>query len=245
MRKVLIIGATSAIATAIARLFAQDGDRVFLVARNEEHLKATADDLTVRGASVAGYKSLDVNALDRHKAVLDEAEKALDGIDIALIAHGTLPVQADCERSPGLTAQELQTNAVSTIALLTRLAERMEERRSGRIAVITSVAADRGRQSNYVYGAAKAAVDTFLEGLRQRLHKSGVGVTTIRPGFIDTPMTAGFRKGLLWAKPEAAAKRIHAAIGSGRDVVYVPFFWRWIMLVIRLMPRSLFKRIEL
>lgn len=245
MRKVLIIGATSAIAVAIARLFAKDSDRVFLIARNADHLKATADDLAVRGANLAGYRRLDVNALQEHQAVLDAAEKALDGIDIALIAHGTLPVQARCERSADLTVHELQTNAVSTIALLTHLAGRMEDRRSGRIAVITSVAADRGRQSNYVYGAAKAAVDTFLEGLRQRLHKSGVGVTTIRPGFIDTPMTAGFRKGLLWAKPEAAARRIHAAIGNGRDVVYVPGFWRWIMLVIRLLPRSLFKRIKL
>lgn len=245
MRRVLIIGATSAIAVAIGRLFAKDGDQVFLIARNEDHLKATADDLAMRGASLAGYRSLDVNVLNEHQAVLDEAEKALDGIDIALIAHGTLPVQSSCETSADLTVREFQTNAVSTIALLTHLAGRMEARRSGRIAVITSVAADRGRQSNYVYGAAKAAVDTFLEGLRQRLHKSGVGVTTIRPGFIDTPMTAGFKKGLLWAKPEAAARRIHAAIGKGRDVVYVPGFWRWIMLVIRLVPRSLFKRIKL
>ncbi|WP_404402126.1 SDR family oxidoreductase [Pelagibacterium halotolerans] len=245
MRTILIIGATSAIAAATARLFAQDGDRLFLVARNEERLKATADDLAVRSRNLAGYRNLDVNVLEAHQSVLEDAEAALGGLDIAFVAHGTLPDQWRCQGSPELTVEEFRTNAVSTIALLTRLAERMERNGRGRIAVITSVAADRGRQSNYVYGAAKAAVDTFLEGLRQRLYKAGVGVTVIRPGFVDTPMTAAFSKGLLWTTPEAVARSIHAAIVKGKDVVYVPFFWRWIMLVIRFMPRSLFKRISL
>lgn len=245
MHKVLIIGATSAIAEATARLFAEDGDRLFLVARRKDRLKATADDLTVRGAEIAGCRTLDVNDLDQHHTVLAEAEQALGGIDVALVAHGTLPDQQRCQTSAELTVQEIQTNAVSTMALLTRLSEMMEYKRNGRIAVVTSVAADRGRQSNYVYGAAKAAVDTFLEGLRQRLHKAGVGVTTIRPGFVDTPMTATFEKGLLWAQPDTVAKRIHQAILKGADVVYVPSFWRWIMLVIRLMPRRVFKVLKL
>jgi decaprenylphospho-beta-D-erythro-pentofuranosid-2-ulose 2-reductase len=245
MHKVLIIGATSAIAAATARLFAEDGDRLFLVGRRKERLKATADDLKVRGADMAGYGTLDVNELDRHGAMLTQAEKALGGLDVVLVAHGTLPDQSRCQESAQLTVQEFQTNAVSTMALLTRLSELMERKGSGRIAVITSVAADRGRQSNYVYGAAKAAVDTFLEGLRQRLYKAGVGVTTIRPGFVDTPMTATFEKGLLWSQPDAAARSIHHAIRKGADVVYVPSFWRWIMLVIRFMPRRVFKMLKL
>jgi decaprenylphospho-beta-D-erythro-pentofuranosid-2-ulose 2-reductase len=245
MHRVLIIGATSAIAEATARRFAEDGDSLFLVARHEERLRAIAGDLKMRGADIAGYQTLDVNDLDRHSAVLAEAEQALGSLDIVLLAHGTLPDQIRCQTSVELTVQELQTNAVSTIALLTHLAERMERKGSGTIAVITSVAADRGRQSNYVYGAAKAAVDTFLEGLRQRLYKVGVGITTIRPGLIDTPMTASFEKGLLWSQPEAATKRIHRAIRKGADVVYVPPFWRGIMLVIRLMPRRIFKVLKL
>ncbi len=245
MRRVLVIGATSAIASATARLFAGDGDRIFLIGRNESRLQATADDLAVRGATFTGWQVLDVNALDRHDNVLTQAEQALGGFDIVLIAHGTLPDQARCQASAEMMVQEFRTNAISTMALLTRIAEMMEKARHGRIAVITSVAADRGRQSNYVYGAAKAAVDTFLEGLRQRLHKVGVGVTTIRPGFVDTPMTADFKKGLLWAKPEAAARRIHRAIIKGADIAYVPPFWRGIMLIIRLMPRWIFKKITL
>jgi decaprenylphospho-beta-D-erythro-pentofuranosid-2-ulose 2-reductase len=245
MRRVLIIGATSAIAEATARLFAEDGDSLFLVARREERLRAVAGDLKMRGADIAGCQTLDVNELDRHSAVLTEAEQALGGLDIVFLAHGTLPDQIRCQTSVKLTVQEFQTNAVSTIALLTHLAELMERKGSGTISVITSVAADRGRQSNYVYGAAKAAVDTFLEGLRQRLYKAGVGITTIRPGFVDTPMTASFEKGLLWSQPEAVAKRMHRAIRKGTDVVYVPSFWRGIMLVIRLMPRRIFKVLKL
>ncbi|MDX8481136.1 SDR family oxidoreductase [Mesorhizobium sp. VK24D] len=245
MHKVLIIGATSAIAEATARLFAEDGDRLFLVARRKARLEAAADDLAVRGAEIAGCEVLDVNELDRHRAVLTRAEQALGGIDVALVAHGTLPDQQLCQASAKLTVEEIQTNAVSTVALLTRLSELMERKGKGQIAVVTSVAAERGRQSNYVYGAAKAAVDTFLEGLRQRLYKVGVGVTTIRPGFVDTPMTAGFEKGLLWAQPETVARRIHHAILKGKDVVYVPSFWRWIILAIRLMPRRIFKVMKL
>jgi hypothetical protein len=245
MRKVLIVGATSAIAEATARLLAGDGDRLFLVARREDRLQAIAADLVVRGADRVRWQTLDINDLERHDGAWNEAEQALDGIDLVLVAHGTLPDQALCQMSTDMTMAELRTNATSTIALLTLAAERLEQQGAGRIAVITSVAADRGRQSNYVYGAAKAAVDTFLEGLRQRLFKSGVGVTTIRPGFIDTPMTRAMDKGFLWTRPDDAARHIHRAIRRGRDVVYVPPYWRWIMLVIRLMPRAVFKRVTL
>jgi short-subunit dehydrogenase len=166
-------------------------------------------------------------------------------IDICLVAHGTLSDQPACQADVALTLQELKTNALSTIALLTLVAQRFERQRHGTIAVISSVAGDRGRQSNYVYGTAKAALDAFLEGLRQRLHKVGVRVVTIKPGFVDTPMTAAFRKGALWARPEQIAPRIHRAILRGTDVVYVPAFWRPIMLVIRLLPRRLFKMVRL
>lgn len=244
-RRVLIIGATSAIAQAVARAFAEEGDALFLTGRREERLKAIADDAKIRGSVVAGFAVLDVNVIDSHAEVLAQATTALGGLDVVLIAHGTLPDQARCQASVELTLQELRTNAMSTIALLTRLAEIFERQRSGTIAVITSVAGDRGRESNYVYGAAKAAVDTFLEGLRQRLHKSGVRVTTIRPGFVDTPMTAHFRKGLLWASPETVGRRIHSAIVKGADVIYVPAFWRGIMFLVRLVPGPLFKRLRL
>jgi short-subunit dehydrogenase len=140
---------------------------------------------------------------------------------------------------------ELHTNAVSVAALLTPIAARFEQRRSGAIAVISSVAGDRGRQSNYVYGSAKALVSAFLSGLRQRLYKAQVSVITIKPGFVDSPMTAAFRKGPLWAKPHQVAKGIVHAIDRSRTIVYLPWFWRAIMFIIRAIPEAVFRRLRL
>ncbi len=242
MQKVLIIGATSAIAEATARLLAEQGDQLFLLARNSERMISLADDLKIRGAGSVLYDTLDVNDFDRHQAALDQAVEQLGGIDIALIAHGTLPDQKACERDANLTQREINTNAISTISLLTHLANVFEKQGKGTIAVISSVAGDRGRQSNYVYGAAKGMVSIFLQGLRHRLHRSGIRVLTIKPGLIDTPMTAGFKKGFLWTGPDGVARAIMAGIEKGREEVYAPFFWRPIMMVIRHLPGFIFNR---
>jgi decaprenylphospho-beta-D-erythro-pentofuranosid-2-ulose 2-reductase len=178
--------------------------------------------------------------------VLDTAARQLGGIDIVLIAHGTLSDQAQCQTSVDALRHEFDVNAVSTMALLTLLANRLEAQRHGTLAVISSVAGDRGRQSNYAYGSAKAAVTAFLAGLRQRLAKANVDVLTIKPGFVDTPMTAGIaNKGALWAQPDAIAAGIVKAIERRRNIVYLPWFWRWIMLVIRHIPEPLFKKLKL
>ena len=245
MQKILIIGATSAIAEATARLFAARGDRLHLLARNRERLETMAKDLKIRGAESVSFDVLDVNDFDRHPALLDAASTILDGIDVVLIAHGTLPDQRACEGDFLRTLEELNTNAIGTLSLLTHLANRFEQQRHGVIAAISSVAGDRGRQSNYVYGTAKAAVTVFLQGLRNRLYKSGVRVLTIKPGFVDTPMTADFRKGLLWAQPERIAKDIVKAISASKDVIYTPWFWRPVMVLIRSIPEPLFKRLSL
>ena len=215
---------------------------MYLLGRNTERLTAIAADLMVRGAESAQYTLLDVNEFAHHTAVLDAAAMALSGIDIVLIAHGTLGDQKACEQDFAATLQELNTNAISVISLLTHLANRFEAQGHGSIVVISSVAGDRGRQSNYVYGTAKGAVTIFLQGLRQRLHKSGVQVLTIKPGFVDTPMTAEFKKGLLWAKPETIAHCIVRAVERRTDVTYAPSYWRWIMAVVRSIPEVMFKR---
>ena len=242
MKKILIIGATSAIAEATARIWAQRGDELFLVARNEERLNLVTKDLKVRGAPKVHEYCMDANDFGRHSSMLDKVFGVLGSIDIILIAHGTLSNQKECEHSIELTMQEIKTNALSVIALLTHLANRFEKQGTGTIAVISSVAGDRGRASNYVYGSAKAMVTTFISGLRQRLYGSGVSVVTIKPGFVDTPMTAKFKKGLLWAKPETVAEKIVCAIDKRKDEVYVPAFWWAIMVIIRLIPIALFKR---
>lgn len=245
MLKVLIIGATSAIAEATARCYAQRGARLYLVARSAERLADIAADLRVRGATNVGHACLDVNDLATHAAVLEQACQWLDGIDVALIAHGTLPDQPACEASVSTAMAEFATNGSSTIALMTALAPRFEAQQHGVLAVISSVAGDRGRQSNYLYGAAKAAVSTFASGLRQRLAKVGVSVLTIKPGFVDTPMTASFKKGLLWARADSVAAGIIKAIDRRDTVVYLPGFWRPIMFVIRSIPETIFRRITL
>jgi len=246
MKKILVIGATSAIAQATARLWATQGHRLYLVGRDEARLQTIAGDLKIRGAATVALTTLDVNDFDRHGAVLDAATAALGGLDIVLIAHGTLGDQSASEADFSVALQEFNTNAISVISLLTHLANRFEIQRQGTIAVISSVAGDRGRQSNYVYGTAKGAVTVFLQGMRNRLHRSGVQVLTIKPGFVDTPMTADIdKKGPLWARPEAIAQAILRGIEQRRDVIYAPWFWRWILAVIRLIPERLFKRLRL
>lgn len=245
MLNVIVIGATSAIAEATARRYAARGARLFLVARDRAKLADIAADLRVRGAVDVGQATLDVNRLDAHAEVLDQAWQLLQSVDVVLIAHGTLPDQAACESSVETALAEFATNGTSTIALMTALAPRLEAQGRGTLAVISSVAGDRGRQSNYLYGAAKAAVSTFASGLRQRLAKVGVNVLTIKPGFVDTPMTRDFPKGALWAKPDAIAIGIVRAADRGRSVVYVPFFWLPIMLIICHVPEFIFKRIKL
>ena len=244
-KRILIIGATSAIAEAAARQWAARGDALFLVGRKRQKLDDIAADLKVRGAANAGVFEMDATDAAMHPSMLEAAVTALVGLDVALIAHGTLPDQKACEASVAMTLAEIDNNGLSVVALCTLLGNHFEAQGSGSIAVISSVAGDRGRQSNYVYGAAKGMVTRYLQGLRNRLAKKNVQVLTIKPGFVDTPMTAAFSKGALWAQPGDVARGIVAAIDKGRDEVYLPGFWRLIMLVIRHIPEFVFKKLSL
>lgn len=245
MKRILIIGATSAIAEHYARIEAGRGSAIFLVGRDSGRLQAIAEDLIVRGVRRTATRSLDLTDIDGHDAMLDEAWSAFDGIDVALVAHGTLPDQAVCDEDPAWALTEFATNATSTISLMMRIAARLRRQGSGTLAVISSVAGDRGRASNCLYGGAKAAVTAYASGLRQRLAVNGVNVLTIKPGFVDTPMTKDFHKGFLWVGPSTVARGIAAAIDHRRAVVYLPWFWRPIMGAIRHIPEFLFRRMKL
>ncbi|NYH10137.1 SDR family oxidoreductase [Pseudomonas moraviensis] len=246
MKKILIVGATSTIASACARRWAVEGNEFFLVARDGPKLQQTCADLQARGASAVTPYLMDVNEIAGHAMMWETCLTTLQTVDICLIAYGSLPNQLACEQSIELTVEAFVTNGTSVIALLTLLAIRMATQRSGTLAVISSVAGDRGRPGNYVYGAAKAAVSTFCEGLRPRLFKSGVHVITIKPGFVDTPMTHGLKiPALLVAQPETVARRIVAGIECKTAVLYVPGFWAWIMCLIRAIPQPIFKRLNL
>ncbi len=245
MSTVLIVGATSAIAHETAKIYAKAGASLFLVARDADKLATVAADLRVRGAIRTETYALDLADIAAHPAMLRATTDAYGTLDAALIAYGTLGDQAACEASVDETVREWTTNATSVIALLTLLANQFAAQKRGTIAVIGSVAGDRGRKSNYVYGAAKGAVEIFLSGLRGRLLASGVAVVTIKPGFVDTPMTAGVPKNFLFAKPEAVARDIHAAMETGKDTIYTPGFWRWIMRIIRAVPEPIFKKLSI
>ena len=244
MRNVLILGATSAIATATARLLGERGDHLFLAGRNEAGLQALADDLRTRGARHVAVAQFEATDTAGHAALIESAASALGGLDTAIVAYGSLPDQAAIQDAPDRVLAELQVNFVSVAALLTLLATRFEREGQGTIVAIGSVAGDRGRAVNYVYGSAKAGLACFLSGLRQRLWSKRVNVITIKPGFVDTPMTAGLGKGALWSTPEAIAAGIVHAIDSRRSVVYLPGFWRPIMACIRSIPEWIFVRLR-
>lgn len=245
MKKILIVGATSAIAESCARLWAQRGDQIFLAARQEGPLKSLESDLRTRGAQKVASTVFDANDFDRHDALIAAAMQHMGGLDTVLIAHGTLSDQTKAQLDWTYAAKEVQTNGLSVIALLTKLAQPFEAQGHGCLAVISSVAGDRGRQSNYVYGSAKALVSAFMSGLRQRLLPKGVNVMTIKPGFVDTPMTAHLLKGPLWAQPDQVARAIVKGVDKGAHVLYVPSFWFVIMTIIKTIPEFVFVKLKL
>jgi len=246
MKKILIIGATSTIATACARLWAVQGAEMFLVGRNQLKLEQTAADMKARGAGEVTTYVMNFSDFDAHQKMIDSCLSALKQIDIGFIAHGTLPDQQVCEHDVNKAVEEFTINGISVIAILTKLANQFEVQRCGTLAVISSVAGDRGRPTNYLYGAAKGAVSIFCEGLRARLFKVGVHVMTIKPGFVDTPMTKELPlPARLVASPEQVSLTIVKGIERNVDTLYTPAFWTIIMLIIRSIPSFIFKRLSL
>jgi len=244
--RIAIFGATSAIAQAVARPYAARGARFFLVARDANKLDAVHADLLARGAAQSATRAVDLARTELHAGLVDAAADALAGIDVALIAHGVLPDQAQCQQSFEDARRAIAVNFTSAASLAHELVNRFEKRGEGTVVAIGSVAGDRGRQSNYVYGAAKGALALYLQGVRHRLHGTGVRVITVKPGFVDTPMTAAFPKGPLWASPDRVARDIVRAIDRGESrEIYAPGFWRAVMAIIRAVPERLFVRTKL
>lgn len=244
MKKVLIFGAGSAIAHQTALQFAKDGASLYLVDITKERVEAVKSDILTRFPTQIFTSSMDANQFDLHNKLIQDANEAMLGLDAVLIAHGTLPEQEITRKNPELILKEFSTNCLSVISLATEAGNFFEKRKKGCIAVISSVAGDRGRQSNYIYGSAKGAVSIFLQGLRNRLFKEGINVLTIKPGLVDTPMTAHLPKNPLFAKPEEVGKGIYKAMLSGKDVVYLPPYWRIVMTIVKAIPEGIFKRLS-
>lgn len=245
MKKILVIGATSAIAQEVCRIYSKEGASFFLWGRNSQFLETIAQDLKVRGANNIQILSHDLNDLDFHATGVQNAWQSLGGFDIVLLAHGILGNQRDAEKNQDELLNIIHSNFISHASLLIQIAQQMEAQRSGTIAVITSVAGDRGRQSNFVYGSAKAGKSAFVDGLRNRLFPSGVHVINLKLGMVDTPMTKDMKKGPLFASAPQVASGIVSAISHKKDTAYIPFFWRFIMMVIKSIPETIFKKLKL
>jgi short-subunit dehydrogenase len=243
--RILVLGATSAMAQACARLWAARGAAFFLVARNAGRLEAVAADLRVRGAARVETLAADLAPLEGQGALLDRAWDRLGAPDVVLLAQGLLADSDACEASAALTAQVLQLDFTATALLAQEAALRLARAGAGTLVAISSVAGDRGRQSNYAYGAAKGGLSIFLEGLRNRMFRRGVRVLTVKPGFVDSPMTAHLPRNALFASPETVGRAVVRAVDRGRDRIYVPGFWLPVMLLIRHVPEWIFKRLRL
>jgi decaprenylphospho-beta-D-erythro-pentofuranosid-2-ulose 2-reductase len=246
MEKIVVLGATSEIAQHAQRILARGQKEVLLVARSSERLRSVAADLRVRGARKVIEYTADLADVSRHASLVSFVLENFPDFDSVLLAYGSLLPQEKCRHSVELSLLEWQTNFTSAASLLTLFADILEQRGSGCLAVITSVAGDRGRSSNYVYSAAKAGLNVFLQGLRGRLHRSKVRVLTIKPGPVRTPMTSEMAQGKLFADPEGVAKDICRALDGGRqETLYTPARWRYIMAAINLVPETIFKRISI
>jgi decaprenylphospho-beta-D-erythro-pentofuranosid-2-ulose 2-reductase len=241
---VLILGATSAIARATADAFAARGDALFLASRDADELRRIAADLHLRHGVEVRHGLFDAEATDTHAAFFQSVLAAMPELSGVVLAFGYLGDQ-QAARDFKVGQKVIAANFTGAASMLGLCANHFEPLKRGFIIGISSVAGDRGRQSNYVYGAAKGALSLYLQGLRNRLYPSGVRVITVKPGFVDTAMTYGLPGLFLVASPQSVGERIVASLGRSADVVYLPWFWRYIMLIIKHIPEPVFKRMKL
>jgi decaprenylphospho-beta-D-erythro-pentofuranosid-2-ulose 2-reductase len=247
-KRVIVLGALSAMGEATARLYAADGARLILAGRNAERLEQVGADLAARGAAETRSWLVDFVACPDAAGELERMAAHLEGpVDAILLFFGMLGDQATAERSPAEAARIIDVNFAAAAQWCLAAAGLLQRQKAGALVVVTSVAGDRGRQSNYVYGAAKAGLSVLVEGIAHRLAGTGAHAVVVKAGFVDTPMTAHLNPGgPLWAKPATIARAIKAAVERpGRPVIYAPWFWRFIMLAIRNVPAFILHRTRL
>ena len=243
--KAVCVGATRGMGRALARLLAERGAALFLLGRHGSELDASARDLEIRGGPIrVDTAQLDLSSPAGFVDALDAADRALGQFDTLIVTGGAFGRQEDLATDPFRLERLLHVNFTGTVVLCQLAAERLAARGGGTICAFSSVAGDRARRSNYLYGASKAGLSAFLDGLGYAYADRGVKVVCVKPGFVNTEMTAGLPPPPFAGEPEPVAKAVLAGLYSGRPVVYAPPAWRWIMLVIRLLPRCLMRRLS-
>jgi len=243
--KVAVVGGTRGMGRALARLLAARGDAVVLLGRDAGELAASARDLTARGAKgpvATGH--LDLGDTAGFASALAAADEAVGGVDTLVVTAGDFAAQEELERDPARVRQLLDVNFTATAVLCQQMAERLAARGGGTICAFSSVAGDRPRRSNFLYGASKAGLSAFLDGLGLAYGDRGVHVVCVRPGFVKTGMTAGLPVPPFAGEPDAVARIVLRAIDRGTPVVYAPPIWRLVMLAIRLLPRAIMRRVR-
>ena len=246
--RILLVGASSTIAQELARKLCQRGCHLVLAGRDADELESIATDLRIRYQSTVHIEPFDALQFTEHANFVERCvslfEQPLDGV---VICYGTMHDQQQAQTDWNLTDQMIQTNFTSVVSLMNLLAEYFVQQKAGYLAAISSVAGDRGRQSNYLYGSTKAALSAYLQGLRNRLYTKGVHVLTIKPGMVDTPMTDGLVNpdSFLVSSPQQVARDIDRALQSQKNILYTPRKWWWVMCVIRWLPEQVFKRLKL
>jgi short-subunit dehydrogenase len=241
----VVLGASSAIARAFARLVAARGDGAILAGRDRDDLDALAQDLRVRGAAHADVLHFDALDTASHPAFARECRRLATGKLSVFLAFAAMPEQEAIDKDPSLAVHAIAAGFTGAVSILHCLAPILEDQHGGRVIALGSVAGDRGRRKNYVYGAAKAGLHTYLQGLRARLFSFGATVTTVKPGFVDTSMTFGRPGMFLVAAPDSVAAAALAAAEKGREEIYTPFFWALIMLIIKSIPERVMKKLNI
>ena len=242
---VLVLGATSRIAHELALRYGEAGQAVAVAARDLEEALRIAADVRVRTTAPCEAFRFDALAFETHEALVSAVAERLGEIEVAVLAFGDMGEQASSQSDFAAAHRVIDSNYTGCVSMCEHLVSGMLQQKRGAIVGITSVAGERGRQSNYIYGSAKGAFTLYLQGLRNRLFKSGLTVTTIKLGFVDTRMTFGMKTGIPIASPEDASRAIFESQARGADVVYYPWFWAGIMGIIRAIPEAAFKRLSL
>jgi decaprenylphospho-beta-D-erythro-pentofuranosid-2-ulose 2-reductase len=239
-----MVGATRGMGRALARRLAERGDALFLLGRDEAELALSARDLEARGAPSVSHARLDLGEPAGFTAALDAADHALSRFDALVVTGGLFARQAELAADPARLAALLHANFTGTVLLCQQAAERMAARGGGLVCAFGSVAGDRARRSNYLYGASKAGLAVALDGLDLAYRDRGVRVLCVKPGFVRTAMTAGLPVPPFAGEPDAVARRVVAAMDAGRHQIYAPGIWRVVMLVIRALPRAVLRRVQ-